>query len=100
MKQLTRQILALMVGALAFSTLAVADEVYARIRGTVTDATAAVVQGAQVTASSIRIPASPKLWSSDPDGSFQFLQLPVGNYDVIITASGFRKFQAGTSSWY
>ena len=74
----------------ALSTTVTADEVYARIRGTVTDAYGAVVQGAAANAET----GYSKKVASDADGSFQFLQLPVGTYDVSVTASGFRKFMA------
>src|SRR5580704_7366446 len=93
MKHLASGILALLLGGLAISITATADEVYARIRGTVTDASGAVVQGAEVSASNTGIGFS-KTVASDADGSFQFLQLPVGMYDVTVTKPGFRKFTA------
>jgi hypothetical protein len=93
MKKLTGAFSALLVVSLTLSTAVLADEVYARIRGTVTDASGAVVQEAEVTATNTGTGLSKKV-ASDADGSFQFLQLPVGTYDVSVTASGFRRFMA------
>jgi len=93
MKHLASGILALLLGGVAISITATADEVYARIRGTVTDASGSIVQGAEVSASNTATGFS-KTVASDADGSFQFLQLPVGMYDVTVTKPGFRKFTA------
>ena len=75
------------------SAAAFADEVYGRIRGTVLDSTSAVIQGADVTATNTATGESRSV-SSEVDGSFQFLQLPIGTYDVTIKKSGFRSFAA------
>jgi hypothetical protein len=70
-----------------------ADELGARIRGTITDPSGAGVPDAQVTATNgathvaVTVPAA-------PDGAFQFLTLPVGDYNVTVTKPGFRNFTA------
>lgn len=93
MKKLIRDFLTLLVVSLTLSTAVLADEVYARIRGTVADFSGALVQGAEVTAINTGTGLSKKV-TSESDGSFQFLELPVGMYDVTVTKSGFRKFMA------
>jgi hypothetical protein len=93
MRKLAGFVFALFVVSMALSPTIIADEVYARIRGTVTDASGAVVHGAEVKATNTQTGFS-KTIASDEDGSFQFLQLPVGMYDVVVAKSGFRKFTA------
>ena len=51
-----------------------ADDVYGRIRGTVTDPSGAVIAGARITATNIDTGIS-KSVESAPDGSYEFLQL-------------------------
>jgi hypothetical protein len=66
-----------------------ADELIARIHGTATDPSGAVVPGAQVKATKIDTKVSTIVPTAD-DGSFQFLSLPIGTYDVTVTKPGFR----------
>ncbi|MBV9404774.1 MAG: carboxypeptidase regulatory-like domain-containing protein, partial [Acidobacteriaceae bacterium] len=68
-----------------------AQEVYAQIKGTVTDPSGAAVQAADVTATNTRTAGSVTV-PSGGDGSFAFLQLPVGSYDVTVTKNGFATF--------
>ena len=68
-----------------------ADEVYARIRGTVVDASGAGVPTADVKATNTQTGLSTTTVSGG-DGTFQFLQLPIGTYDVTVTKSGFRTY--------
>ncbi len=70
-----------------------ADELTARIHGTVTDPSGAAVPGAQVKATNLETNVSATVPSAD-DGSFEFLSLPVGTYQVTVTKSGFRAFTA------
>jgi hypothetical protein len=70
------------------------DDIYARIQGTVTDPTGAVVPGATVTATN---PATgiTKVAVSASDGTFEFLQLSApAAYSVRAEAKGFKSFQA------
>lgn len=68
-----------------------ADELYARIRGTITDPTGAVVPGAQLkltnTLTGITFQSS-----SGSDGSFLFINLQPGTYELEGSKSGFRTF--------
>ena len=71
------------------SQSALADNVYAAIRGTVTDPSGAVVQGADITAKNTEtgIQSTTK---SNSTGFYQFLQLPVGTYTVSVSKQGFK----------
>ncbi|MGA2629582.1 MAG: carboxypeptidase-like regulatory domain-containing protein [Terriglobia bacterium] len=70
-----------------------AEEVYARIRGTVSDPSGAVVAGAKITAANVDTGVS-KAAVSGSDGSYEFLQLHApGTYTVTVEQSGFRGSQ-------
>ena len=90
MRSLRRLLFTLAVLSWAAFT-ASAQEVTAQIRGTVADATGAGVPGAEVKATNSLTQIS-KTANSSNDGSFEFLNLPVGRYDVSVTKSGFRSF--------
>ena len=66
-----------------------AQEVVAHIRGTVTDPSGAGVPGATVTATSTQTKVAVSVPSKD-DGTYEFLSLPPGTYDVTATKEGFR----------
>ena len=69
-------------------------DVYARIRGTVTDASGAVVAGAQITATNVATGVATTV-ASGADGSYEFLQLAApATYLVSAKQSGFRPFLA------
>jgi hypothetical protein len=84
--------LTLVFVAISFST-AHADNLYAKIRGTVVDPSGAVVPGAKVTATNQGTGISYTA-SSSKDGLFEFLQLPIGDYTVRTEKSGFKSFTA------
>jgi len=91
-------ILRLTVFTLALATLAPrpvkADDVYGRIRGTVTDVSAAVIAGAKVTATNVDTGISRSVQSGS-DGSYEFLQLAApATYKVTATQTGFSTFEA------
>jgi hypothetical protein len=89
-------LVALSVGLL-FNPLGVptarADNLYARIQGTVTDPTGAVLAGVKVVATNMATNIS---YTADTksDGNFVLLNLPIGPYRVTVTADGFRTFTA------
>jgi hypothetical protein len=72
---------------------AYAVDVNARIKGTVTDPTGAVVPGASVTATNtatgVKYPTK-----SLSNGDYLFPQLPVGTYSITVSAPGFKNFAA------
>ena len=71
-----------------------ADELYGRIRGTVTDQTGAVVPGATVTVTNQTTGISKSLTSS-ASGDFEFVNLIAPSlYSVDVSKEGFRKFNA------
>ena len=83
-----------LVFGMVWSTPANADNLYASIRGTVVDPSGAVVAGAKLTATNIATGLTYKD-TSDKDGTFAFLQLPIGDYSVKIEKSGFKSFNEG-----
>lgn len=70
-----------------------ADNLYASIRGTVTDSTGAVVSGVKMTATNSATGISYST-TSNSDGVFNFLQVAIGDYTVRAEQPGFKKFQA------
>ncbi len=75
--------------ALTWAAPASAQVLYGSLVGTVSDATGAVVPGAQVSA--VNLATGLELESSSGgDGLFRLVNVPLGNYDVSITSDGFR----------
>jgi len=70
-----------------------AADVTARIRGTVTDPSGAVLPNVALTATNTQTGIA-YTTTSQANGSYEFLQLPVGTYNVSATAPGFQKFSA------
>src|SRR5437879_13410642 len=68
-------------------------DVYGKIQGTVIDPAGAVLTGVQLTATNLGTSISYTTASSG-DGTFVFLNLPIGTYRVTATSSGFRTFTA------
>ena len=66
-----------------------AQDATARITGTISDATGAVVPGAQVTVTNTATHVS-RDTTSDHDGFYQVLALPIGAYRVTAAHQGFR----------
>jgi len=66
-----------------------ADNLYARIQGTVTDPSGAALVGVKLTATNVGTNISYQS-ESKAEGNFVFLNLPVGTYKVVATSSGFR----------
>jgi len=85
------------IAVLLFSPLGVptakADNLYAKIQGTVTDPTGAVLNGVKLTATNVgtNIPFEAE---THADGNYVFVNLPIGTYRVTATSSGFRTFTA------
>jgi hypothetical protein len=85
------------IAVLLFSPLGVptaqADNLYAKIQGTVTDPTGAVLNGVKLTATNVGTNLSYAA-ETHADGNYVFLNLPIGTYRVTATSSGFRTFTA------
>jgi len=86
-------ILLLVVFTLVCTIPASADNLYASIRGTVTDPTGAVISGAKLTATNSATGLRYNTTSSS-SGTFSFLQLPIGDYSVKAEQTGFKAYQA------
>jgi hypothetical protein len=63
------------------------------ITGTVTDPTGAVVAGARVTAQNVETRNVLETVTT-PTGNYTLLQVPVGAWDVIVQAAGFKQFRS------
>ncbi|MGH9728763.1 MAG: carboxypeptidase regulatory-like domain-containing protein [Candidatus Acidiferrales bacterium] len=70
-----------------------ADNQYATIRGQVIDQTKASIPGAQVTATNTGTNEA-RTVTTQADGSFEFLSLPIGTYNISVTKDGFQTYQA------
>lgn len=70
-----------------------ADELIGRIHGAISDPSGVPVPGAEIRATNIETQVS-AFARSGTDGTFQFLSLPVGIYDVSVIKPGFRTFTA------
>ena len=64
----------------------------ATISGSVTDPSGAAITGAKITATSLETNVS-RTGSSQADGGYSLLFLPIGTYKVEVDASGFKKFE-------
>jgi hypothetical protein len=69
--------------------LSQAQDATARITGTIADSTGAVIPGVQVTVTNTATQASREA-TTDHDGFYQVLALPIGSYKVAAVRQGFR----------
>src|ERR1700730_14912712 len=93
MHRLTFMLWGLAVFSVASPWRLQADELVARIHGTVTDPSGAAVPDAQVKATNTETKVSKGVPTTE-EGLFRFLSLPIGTYDVSVTKTGFRTFTA------
>src|ERR1700686_161873 len=70
-----------------------ADNLYASIRGTVTDPTGAVVSGVNLTATNAATGIAFTA-TSNSSGAFTFLQLPICDYSLKADQTGFKAYRA------
>ena len=63
----------------------------ANIHGKVTDETGGAMPGVTVTASSDALIVRQIVAVTDPDGSYRFAELPIGDYQVTYELSGFQR---------
>jgi len=70
-----------------------AADVNARIKGTITDPTGAVVPGVTVVATNQATGVKYDTKTQE-DGAYLFPQLPIGTYTINVSTPGFRSFQA------
>jgi hypothetical protein len=87
----------LIVSSLALIVLITAPDASAqvattgKITGVITDSSGAAIANASVTVKSIAL-FTPRSTQTDADGSYLFDLLPLGTYELTVTASGFRTF--------
>ena len=82
---------ALVVLSVVIAPALLRADVTGTILGLVTDSTSAVVPGARITAINLGTSQRQEA-TSDQDGQYRLLALPVGRYRVEATAQGFQKF--------
>ncbi len=70
-----------------------AADVTARIKGTIVDPSGAVVANVEVTATNADS-GQKYVTTSQANGDYEFLRLPVGTYNVTVNAPGFKAFAA------
>ena len=90
-KTMLRVALLFLIG-LATLNSARADNLYARIHGTVTDSSGAVVPDVAVVAFNTGT-GQVRTVTSDANGNFEFIQLPIGTYKVSASKNGFKKHE-------
>src|SRR5207248_2938096 len=81
------------VCAFALCPIALFAQDTASITGTVTDPSGAAVAGAQVTVTSVE-QGTGRTATANSSGEYLFAALPVGSYNMTVTAQGFKKYQA------
>src|SRR5580658_3033004 len=84
-----RSLTTLTLLAVLLPVLSRAQDATARITGTITDSTGAVIPGVQVTVTNTATQIARDA-TTDHDGFYQVLALPIGNYKVTATRDGFR----------
>ncbi len=80
----------LLLVAITVPSISLAQDATGRIFGTVYDPQGAVIPGAQVTVTNTATQVA-RAATSDKDGQFQVLALPIGNYKVTTEHAGFRR---------
>jgi len=86
------RLFAVTLAVLAFGAVALAQDT-ASLTGTVTDSSGAAVPGAQVVVRNAEMGIN-RNGTSNGSGDFLFASLPIGSYDLSVTAEGFKKYQA------
>src|SRR5712692_2223649 len=84
--------LGLLLLALFTAGTARADELYGRVRGVVTDSTGAVLPGVRLKITNTNTGISEEAVSTS-DGSYSFLNLKPGTYDLSASKASFKNFQ-------
>jgi hypothetical protein len=73
------------------ASFAAAQSTGGRIRGTVTDSSGSAIAGAKVTLVNIDTNV-PRESTTSASGEYTFLEVPVGNYEIDVNQTGFKKF--------
>jgi len=78
----------LLAALVLFSLPVTAQDATGKIAGNITDATGAVIPGADVVVTNLETKTTKKT-TTNPQGFYQVLQLPIGSYEVSAAATGF-----------
>src|SRR5437879_10907577 len=87
--KLLKLIVVLAVSAVMFLPLSFAQKTTGDIRGTVTDQSGAAVPGSALTLTD-QATGSVRKTTSNGQGDFSFLELPVSTYTISVTKEGFK----------
>ncbi len=85
-----RKLSGLLFLVVLLASLAFSQDARGRVVGTVVDQSGAVIPNARVTAVNVAT-GDKRQTTSDSQGAYQVLQLPIGTYQVTVEAQGFRK---------
>ncbi len=94
MSKIRERLLGVCVFLLLAGTAAIAQTITASIRGTVSEASGAIVERAEVRATNVGTGTVSKMMTNH-SGSYNFQFLPIGTYKVEVTAPGFRNESIG-----
>jgi hypothetical protein len=93
MKNFVRLVCILAIAVLC-ADAARAQQITGNIRGTVTDPSGAVVENAAISGRQTETGLT-RSASSDRNGNYVLIELPVGHYEIIVMAKGFQKYLQG-----
>ncbi|HTC67583.1 MAG TPA: TonB-dependent receptor [Candidatus Acidoferrum sp.] len=82
-----------LAAVLAFPSLNLAQSFRGSLRGTVTDVSGGVISAARITARNLGTGETREV-TSEPDGSYAFVELPAGEYEVTALDPGFQAAKA------
>jgi hypothetical protein len=89
--------IALLLVGLFAARIARADELYGRVRGSVTDPSGALVSGAKLRITNVNTGISAET-TSGADGSYSFINLKPGIYTLTGSKAGFKSFEVRSVS--
>jgi len=91
MTRLRHQLVAVVVSILVCGSVALGQRTFGAVGGTITDPSAAVIAGAQVTLTNLGTTAR-QITTSNEAGIYQFVNIPPGDYQIEAEKTGFRHF--------
>jgi hypothetical protein len=84
--------LLVVLACVCFAPRANAQSIFGSITGTVSDASGAVVPGAKITLTN-KTSGDIRRSTTNNDGYFSYSSVPVGQYDLLVSAPGFTRFE-------
>src|SRR5712692_8066983 len=92
MRSVSRMLAVLFSFLFALGSVVWAQSSTTSLRGTVTDGTGAAVSTARVTLSSPQRSIE-RVTTTNPEGGYEFLQLPPGTYELAVEVTGFKRYE-------